>query len=358
MLRRVLISPLDWGLGHASRCIPLIRKVQAASCEVILAASGDARIMLQEEFPELHCISLPDSNIRYSSALLTYPSLLLQLPGLVQQVKQERALTRDIVRDYRIEAIISDNRYGICHPGIPSVLITHQLEIRAPVWHPVFKRLIRRLHSSLISRFDQCWIPDLPGTPNLSGRLSHGYPVPDNYHYIGPLSRFSAGSASPGKTIQTVTVLLSGPEPQRSRLEKILLPQCKALGLSVTFIRGIPGLGETLPSTGRLKCYNYLSCNNLQTILEETDLVVCRSGYSSVMDLFTLQKRALLVPTPAQSEQQYLAAYHLEQGNFYSASQSHLRLVSGMEQCMQYYPGFPVVDVSLPDAAIKKLIGI
>ncbi|HRY33135.1 MAG TPA: glycosyltransferase [Bacteroidales bacterium] len=358
MLKKVLISPLDWGLGHASRCIPLIRKLQAFSCEVILASSGDALTMLLSEFPDLYCISLPDSNIRYSSRLLTYPALLLQLPRLAQQLKRENEITRDIVRDHRIDAIISDNRYGVYHPGIPSVLMTHQLEIRSPLGHPLFKGLIRKLHAGLISRFDQCWIPDFPGSLNLSGALSHGFPLPENYHYIGPLSRFRPGRASPDNTAKTITVLLSGPEPQRSRLEAILLPQCRELGLPVSFIRGRPSTVDNLPANGKVKCYNYLSYSNLHSILQETDLVICRSGYSSVMDLFRLQKRALLIPTPAQSEQQYLAGYHREQGNFYSVSQSRLRLARDIPRSMDCFPGFRSEDVSLLDTALKNFIGI
>jgi uncharacterized protein (TIGR00661 family) len=310
MKKRILVAPLNWGIGHACRCIPIIKALLKNNFEVVLASDQEALLLLQKEFPFLESVALPAYNISYSTEKKQFKiHLIKQLPKIYLAIKAEHKATKQIIKDFKIDVLISDNRLGVYSKNIPSVFITHQLNVLSG--STTF--LSSKFHKYFIKKFKECWIPDFENSPNLSGKLSHfsakKQPIP--IKYIGALSRFYL---KPIDIKYDILVLLSGPEPQRSLLAEKLLKELKISSKKIVFVRGKIEEKQTVTTEGSISIYNFLGSEDLQTILNETDLVICRSGYTSIMDLAKLQKRAFFIPTPGQFEQEYLAD-HLEQLN-------------------------------------------
>lgn len=307
---RILVAPLDWGLGHATRCIPIIRTLEALGCEPVLAGEGAQARLLGQEFPHLPLLELRGYRIRYAAtgSGLAW-SLLRQSPKILRSIDQEHAWLKRMVADHGIHGVISDNRFGLHHDRVPSVFITHQLRIKTPLGR-LAEHLVQRWNYHYIERFGECWVPDVEQEDGLAGELSHPSKMPAiAVRYLGPLSRFN--KTGEGEEERHLLVLLSGPEPQRSIFEQIILSQLPAYTGTVTLVRGLPGKNETLPSTGRVTCYNHLPAEALAKEMERASLVLSRSGYSTIMDLVAIGKKSILVPTPGQTEQEYLAE-HLE----------------------------------------------
>ena len=214
-MKRVLIAPLDWGLGHATRCIPIVRQLQARGLQVFLAGEGAVQSLLQAEFPELPFLHLEGYRVQYgSNATTTMWQLLRQIPQIKAAIRNEKAWLSQMLMRYRFDAVISDNRYGLYHPGTYAVLLTHQLRIQAPTEGAA--HLLQWMHYRYIQKFSACWVPDVPGTPSLAGALSHPGSMPRlPVQYIGPISRFIPSSTQQVSS-GPLLLLLSGPEPQRS----------------------------------------------------------------------------------------------------------------------------------------------
>ena len=316
---RILVAPLDWGLGHATRCIPIIFKLKQQNCEVIVAAEGPGKFLLQTEFPQLAFIELRGYRIRYSrSKLLMNIKLLLQFPAVLYRIYAEQRWLKRVVEEYSIDAVISDNRMGLYHQEIPTAYITHQLQIKTGKHFT--DRLVQKIHYWFINKFTECWVPDAAGKINLAGELSHPAIMPQTpVAYVGPLSRFEKKEAV---FKYDLCVLLSGPEPQRTLFEKIVLKELDNLKGNIILIRGLPG--ETTVFENRNTAFeikNHLAADELSAILQESKMVVCRSGYTTIMDLVKLGKKAILVPTPGQTEQEYLAGYLKQKELFHSIDQ-------------------------------------
>lgn len=299
--RRILIAPLNWGLGHATRCIPIINALKAHQFEPIIASDGIALSLLKKEFPDIECIELPSYQIRYpKNGKLFKLKMLQSSPKMAQAIKAEKKATASIIEDYQIDGIISDNRLGIHNKNVPCVFITHQLQVLSgnTTW------LSTKLHQKIIKRFNECWVPDNLGDINLSGKLSHTplYDIP--VKYIGPLSRFSKEEL-PFK--YDVMVLLSGPEPQRSLFEKTLFSEFKNYKGKVIFVKGVIEDEQQISVENNMSTYNYMTSSQLELAINESAFVVSRSGYTTLMDLAKLSKHAFFVPTPGQYEQEYLA---------------------------------------------------
>ncbi len=341
--KRVLIAPLDWGLGHATRCIPLIQSLAANGCEVLIAASGHIASLLQQEFPNMTVIPLKGYQISYTRRKFWLPLHLLgQLPQLIRTVYREHQWLKKTVQQYNIDAVISDNRLGLWHKNLPCVYITHQLAIQTGT--RFFNWLAQKMHYWFINRYQACWVPDAAQTPNLAGILSHPKRLPQvPMHYLGPLSRMEKKEAP--AVLYDLVLLLSGPEPQRSIFEKILLQQlithpCKAL-----LVRGLPGNdGPMPPLPPHVTAVNHLPAAELGQALQQTEWVICRSGYTTVMDLVRLGKKAILVPTPGQTEQEYLGRYLQQQGLFYSVPQHLFNLPTDLENVKAYSPASVVLE--------------
>lgn len=305
---KILISPLDWGLGHATRMVPLIHEFLSMGCQVTIAASGQTKSLLRQEFPDLIFMQLPGYKITYAEKGRNFTlKMLFQLPRIIIAIFREHAWLRHHHQQHRWDAVISDNRYGLFHRNCASVLITHQINIRAEKGKLV-DRIIRHLNHRLIRNFTCCWIPDDPSAENLSGELSHGN-LPPNALHIGPLSRLKPIDAPAGGLL---LILISGPEPQRTGFEALLQRQLKDHEGEVVVVRGLPGHHRLPDPSGQVTWINHLAATDLEELISRAGLVICRSGYSTIMDLARTRKRAVLVPTPGQTEQLYLARYLME----------------------------------------------
>ena len=276
--------------------------------------------------------------------------MALQLPKIARAALTEHRRVQQLIQTHGIQAIVSDNRFGCWSSTVPSVFLSHQLQLQTPV----LTRLANTLNHYFLKRYDQCWIPDRPGEEGLSGVLS----VPPSdlaCRHLGLLSRFTGKSPNPAPGPVDVLALLSGPEPQRTYLEKELLPQLRALAGRRVLVRGTIG-GEQLPASEGLSVYNYLGGETLGQLLAAARVVVCRSGYSSLMDLSAMGKRVLLIPTPGQTEQEYLASRLLQQGRAAVQRQGHIRLQEGIAAAVRQ-SGLPAhQEDSEVKAAIRWLI--
>lgn len=301
MKKRILVAPLNWGLGHAARCIPIIKELTLYGFEPVLASDGNALLFLKKEFPELLSIELPAYNITYSKkGMYLMLRLLFEAPKFFKVIKAERKAIKEIVMTYNISGIISDNRFGVYNEKIPSVYVTHQLLVLSGItsW------LSTKMHQRIIRKFDVCWVPDTNTKFNLSGKLGHINSGTMSIEYIGPLSRFELNK----KNIKSdILVLLSGPEPQRTLLEVILLCELKNYKGKVVFVKGIIEKKQKIEHIGDMTVYNFMTTNLLDKTLNESELVISRSGYTTIMDLAKLNKKAYFIPTPGQFEQEYLA---------------------------------------------------
>ena len=326
---RILITPLDWGLGHATRCIPLIRELQKQNIEVFIGASGKIAHLLQSEFPEIKIIPLTGYDIQYSKNRRFFMFfILLQLPKILFAAWKENHQLKKIVVDYQIDAIISDNRLGCFHKKRPSVFITHQLQILTG--NQLLDRMAMKANYFFINQFSECWVPDATGEINMAGLLSHPKKIPNvPVKYIGHLSRFSFQNIP--ATIP-LTILISGPEPQRTIFEQLMVKQSEEFDIPVLIIRGLPDSNNILTTSNKkLQYRNHLPAAELSLVLQKSEMIIARSGYSTVMDLKALQKKAILIPTPGQTEQEYLAKKLSEERLFFTVSQHEFNLKKNLE---------------------------
>jgi len=304
--KKILVAPLDWGLGHVTRCIPIIRELGIAGHEVMIAADGNGEHILRENFPELQFINLKGYQLSYSQSLPAWLKVFLQLPKINSAIRREHAALKKIIDEYKIDVVISDNRFGLWNKKVRTVYVTHQLMIKCPRGLKIFEPLLHSWHKKIIGRFDRCWIPDYEGNENISGDLSHKYSLPSNAEFIGPLSRFNDSTAH--QIENDLCIILSGPEPARTALEEKVFSLLENYSGKCIVILGRPG-HEHPSSNEHTKVYAHLNSDTLEKAILSSHFVICRAGYSSIMDLITLKKNALLIPTPGQTEQEYLAEY-------------------------------------------------
>jgi hypothetical protein len=317
--KRILVCPLDWGLGHATRCIPLIRKFIADGAIVFIAAPESIKLVLLSEFPNLSYLDIFGYEVSYSSTLPLWFKLSLQAPRIHSLIQKEHEWLKQIQQELQIDVVISDNRYGLYTMNAYCIFVTHQLFIPSPI----FPGAVNKRNHEFISKYNECWIPDYEGNDNLSGDLSHGKHSLKNVQFIGPLSRFNKEMPGPEK-IYSWCVVLSGPEPQRSILEKKLLQKLHVSGKKTVFVRGILHEEKPIEITSNIEVHSFLSGTELQKKLQESEMVICRSGYSSIMDLAALDLKGILIPTPGQSEQEYLAEYLNGKRGWRSVKQNEL----------------------------------
>jgi hypothetical protein len=331
---RILVAPLDWGLGHATRCVPLISALTRLGCNVLLAGEDKTARLLSEEFPHLPLLPLEGYRIRYARTgwELAF-TITAQIPRIISAIEKEKEWLDRIVEEHSIDAVISDNRYGLFHEKIPTVFITHQLLIKTGMgkWGDEF---LQGLNYQYIQQFGACWVPDHEGGDNLAGDLSHPTENPTiPLRYIGPLSRFEPEEKKEEKHL---LVMLSGPEPQRTIFEDLLLEQLQSYNGPVVFVRGLPGGQEQPDHPSHILMHNHLPAAALKQVMEEASLVIARCGYSTVMDLAALRKKSILVPTPGQTEQSYLSEHLMKKGFALCATQDKFRLANLLELSGQF----------------------
>ena len=401
---RILIAPLDWGLGHATRCIPIIKELLNAKCEVWIAATGDQKALLKEEFPDLIFVEIPGYDIKYGkNRAFTLLKIIISIPKILIRIKRENRWLQQFCRLKGPDAVISDNRYGLYAPGVCTVFMTHQLTIRTP-FGPKADAILRRLHYRAIRHFSLCWVPDGEGQHSLAGALSHPAVLPSMpTRYIGLLSRMEPpGGAGNGRNDTVgpeirgagqggagsdescdLLILLSGPEPQRTLFERLILEQLSSWPGRAILVRGKPAAGGSSEEGGGsheeqsdtpkpkeqpsreggknvrpgLTVYDHLPAKALNAVICGAEIVIARAGYSTIMDLVKLGKRAILVPTPGQSEQEYLGSYLADRKIAVCVAQSRFNLPDALAMARDFpFTGIGEDKKDLLHAAIVSFL--
>ena len=326
--------PLDWGLGHATRCIPIIKNLLIENCSIIIATDGGQQKLLQKEFPQLSFTKLRGYKIKYSKSnrALAF-SIITQIPKIIFLIYKEHQWLKKIIERKSIDLVISDNRYGLYSNKLPCIFITHQLTIKATnVW---IENILQKINYSFINRFTECWIPDNMDETNIAGDLSHPKKMPTiPTSYIGMLSRFEKKEITEIK--YKYSFILSGPEPQRTILENLILKDIDLLKEKILLVRGKPASDESLHSNVNIEIRNHLPQIELEKVFQESEFIICRSGYTSLMEILTLQKKSIIIPTPGQTEQEYLAE-RLHKINWcYSVKQKNFNLIKTLNAAEQF----------------------
>lgn len=326
--KRIIYAVLNWGLGHATRSLPLIRELIRQGNEVTLASTGTALYFLKSEFPQCEVLDIPDYHIHYTKhSLWLIPSLLFQMPHIFSSISRERRVVSRYIKTHPQDLIISDNCYGVHHRKTASVFITNQLRFSLPKglgWAACVSSWFNRI---VFRHYDAVMIPDAEGEPNMSGDLSHKGRIRHHkkLNYIGPMSSIDVLESAAAEDID-ILASVSGPEPQRTLFEKQLRDILPQLGGKKICLLGKPDK-EVEPESyenGDLLYYSHLDRKKMSQIMRRAKFVVSRSGNSTSMELMALKKPALLIPTPGQTEQEYLARFYNEQSLFYTCKQSEL----------------------------------
>jgi UDP:flavonoid glycosyltransferase YjiC (YdhE family) len=301
MSNTVIVAPLNWGLGHATRCIPIIRALQALNYVPIIASDGMALELLTKEFPDLQRIELPSYQIEYAKDGKNFKwKMLANLPTMIEAVLTEKKIIKAFLKENDVAGIISDNRLGVYSKKIPSVFITHQLNVLSgnTSW------LSTALHKNAIKKFTECWVPDFQHGQTLSGKLGKTSDKSLRVKYIGVLSRFEKIET---EKMYDLGIVLSGPEPQRTLLQEHLEKQFHDFDGTILLVKGIIESEQQTSTVGKVTTYNFMTSEQLELAYQQCKSLICRSGYTSLMDLAKLELSAFLIPTPGQFEQEYLA---------------------------------------------------
>ena len=330
--KNILVAPLNWGLGHATRCIPIIQNLEKCGYTPIIASDGTALQLLKLEFPHLKFLELPSYGINYPKNGKNFRWKMLQnVPRIILAAAKERKLVQKWINDYKIVGIISDNRLGVYSKKIPSVYITHQLQLLTGST----TYFSTKIHQKISAKFTACWIPDCAEKPNLSGKLGHLSDTNSKVKYIGAVSRFRKIESD---LQHDLLVLLSGPEPQRTFLEEKIVFELKNYDGKVIFVKGIVSEKQEISQTETILFYNFMQSAELEKTMNESKLILCRSGYTTIMDLAKLGKKAFFIPTPGQFEQEYLAKKFQEEMLVPFCNQANFTIEKLNE--VQNYKGF------------------
>jgi predicted glycosyltransferase len=303
--KRALVVPLDWGLGHATRCVPIITVLLAQGFEVFIGAEGAGAALLKKEFPLLKILPFQGYRIFYSKNKMYFLwKVMAQFPKIMKAIFIENRWLKKIINEHKIDIVISDNRFGLYNKDVRCIFITHQLQIKTG--NSFTEKIVQKVNYTYINKFDECWVIDEKGNRNLAGDLSHPIELPNTkVKYIGALSRLKKYEV---EKQYDLLAILSGPEPQRTIFENILLTQMQFLKLDMVLVRGLPA-EENILEIEDLKIYNHLPATVLNELILASKKIIARSGYTTVMDIAALQQKAIFVPTPGQTEQEYLAKY-------------------------------------------------
>lgn len=330
---RILITPLDWGLGHSTRCIPIIRRLCELDARPVIGADKGPLALLRDAFPELPHVRVPGVEVRYAKGASQTWAMAAQFPAMLRSVREEHHLFLNLRRQLQLDAVISDQRFGIRAESLPSVIITHQLF----PFTPFAQGVLRRINLRSVARFDRCWIPDDAQEPGLAGELSHGRNVPQNARYIGPISRMDPSKAIAPANKYRIVCVISGPEPQRTLLEEELMRQLPRIEGRHLLVRGKPEpaqdetVGPTAGAPGIVRRISHLGGDALTGALLQAELIVSRTGYTTLMDLARIGRSAVVIPTPGQEEQEYLGELHRRSGRFLVQPQDALDLATALQ---------------------------
>ena len=327
MKKNILICPLNWGLGHATRCVPIINALKDQGHRIIVAADKGPLAFLRKAFPDLEFVDFPGFDPIYSKSNTQVFKMMAAFPGALKVFKKDHKTVEELVKKYNIEVVISDNRFGCWSDEAISVFITHQLHIQVPNLWKCTTPIINMFNNSYIKRYDEVWVPDGEYKPTLGGKLSHPAIRRFRISYLGYLSRFHYDNQEDTEKTNKYLIILSGPEPQRTIFEDMVLQQAKNIKDKVVILRGKPDSDELVKDIpGNVRMFNHVNDEMFVKLVNSSENIVCRGGYSSLMDLVRLDKTAYLVPTPGQTEQEYLAKHLEREGYFSWCKQSDFQL--------------------------------
>jgi uncharacterized protein (TIGR00661 family) len=350
----VLITPLDWGLGHATRCIPVIAGFLKRGCNVSIATSGSALELLKKEFHNLTFFELVSYKAEYASDTRLLPKLFFQSLKFMRAIRTEHHQLKQLLKEHQFDLIISDNRFGCYSKDVKSIFITHQINF---IFKPSMKwaeGIVNYWNQQKIRKFSHCWIPDLPDQ-KFSGELS----TPNRLlvSFVGVLSRFQKSTSHSEKKYDLLA-LISGPEPQRTIFEKLIREQSINLSKRILLVKGKPNEGEIIVTNELFSEVGHLKTNELQQAIDASEFIICRSGYSSVMDLAVLERNKIIfVPTPGQPEQVYLAKRMRDMNWAYTVGQDQLDISKAAAECLNF-KGLEARDLAenLLQQAVDKML--
>ena len=327
---KIIYAVCSWGLGHSTRSLPVIRKLLKEGNELTIISQGRSLKLLKDELGEnLKYIEIEDYPILISenSRQFMAKSMIYWPTFINKMIKGQRKIQK-ILEKEKYDKIISDGRYDIYSRKIPSFFISHQIRIMNPLRNKMFERGSEIFNLFFFKRFCGIIVPDYY-KDNLSGDLSHNlYRIDEKkIHYVGVLSDFK--KINKRKDIDYL-ISISGPEPQRTMLEEKLLQQIVNLKGKIIVTLGKT---ENLEKSKKddIETFSFLLSAKREEFLNRSKLVISRSGYSTILDLAVIGAKALMIPTPGQVEQVYLAEYHNKKGSFYSVNQDKIDLIFDVE---------------------------
>ncbi len=353
--KRILVAPLDWGLGHTTRSIPIIRELLRRDAEVVIAADNRPFDLLRREFPDLHHVRFPGYSVQYQQSGNLHGKIIKQLPKILNGFRTEHHYVDVLVKLHSIDAVISDNRFGAFSSIVPSVLIIHQLNILLPPVLSFASGIVAAVNRMLCNNYSEVWIPDFESEPNIAGIMAHPSKLPNNAFYVGPLSRIRKIDA---RKVIDILVILSGPEPQRSILEELLVGQLMKTDLISIIVRGKPEQNTTMKIAPNITMINSVQTDEMSRLIAGSRMIISRPGHSTIMDLSFVGAKAIFVNLPGQTEQEYLAQILKEQKICYYEDQDEFDLRRSLEQS-ESYSGFSQItnDLSILQQRIDHLIG-
>ncbi len=332
-----MVCPMDWGLGHATRVVPIIELLLAKKIKVILGADNKPLEFLRARFPQCDWVRIPGYQPFYQKKGLLALKITSDLPKMYTESRKAHDLLEKLIDELGVDSVISDNRYELWSDKVPTVFMTHQLRIMTQGVLAATQTAIQKVLYGFIEKHDEIWVPDFAGEPNLSGELSHVKKFPGKeVFFIGPLSRFQKL-----KNIQLATkqydllCIMSGPEPQRSLFEEMLVKQALETSYKTLVLSGKPGENSRLQKNN-VEIRSHASDEEMAALIKSAKYVISRSGYTTVMDLATLGKKAVFIPTPQQPEQEYLAKLYKSKGLYFMQPQSKFRLESALMQADKF----------------------
>lgn len=335
-MARIFISPLEWGTGHATRLIPIIRSLKKSNNNEIIIGTNKYESLYKNLFPDIEIVNVPKFDIIYRKKTLL--SVIFYLPKFIRFIHEDKKFINEFVIKNKLDIIISDNRYGMYHSDTYNVIITHQLNIILNGLSRLFSFIVRYRIRKYIEKFDECWVPDIGNIKiNLTGSYSyHKVFRNSNIKFVGILSQFDNEKTLPsvGEEINLL-VMLSGPENHRTLLENIIIDNLVKYNIEATIVRGVKGKDAPV-FIGKITLYDFVYAEKYVELIKKARYIICRAGYTSIMDLVMLNKKALLIPTPDHPEQEFLAKRLSELGYFPYMKQKEFNLKKALEILNSY----------------------
>ncbi|MBN2616423.1 MAG: hypothetical protein JXR71_12085 [Bacteroidales bacterium] len=335
--KTILICPMDWGLGHATRVVPIIEVLLEEGARVIIGADNKPLAFLKHRFPQCESVKIPGFQPSYQKKGSLALKMTADIPQMLIESKKAHDLLEKIIKKMNVDAVISDSRYELYSNRVPTIFITHQLRIQTQGLLAATRTTLQSILYGFIKKHNEVWIPDFETEPNLSGELSHVKRFPaKKVYFIGPLSRFQKlKNVVPSGKKYDVLCIMSGPEPQRTMLEDIFMKQALETQLKTLILSGKPG-ENSMVIKENVEIRSHVSDEEMASLILSAGLVISRSGYTTLMDLATLGKKAVYIPTPGQPEQIYLADRLKQLGLYYTVSQKNFDLPTAFQQANQY----------------------